>query len=140
MTDDVAYIALGSNIGDRARNLADARQRIADIRGVIVLAESDIEETEPIGPVPQGPYLNQMVAVRTTLEPHALLRALMAAEQAGGRVRDVRWGPRTIDLDIVKFDSATCESPDLTVPHPELPNRPFWQREIAQLGGAQVHS
>jgi 2-amino-4-hydroxy-6-hydroxymethyldihydropteridine diphosphokinase len=133
MLSDVAYIALGSNLGDRARYLADARRRIAAIPGVVVLHTSQIEETAPIGPPGQGGYLNQMIAVSTTLPPPLLLAQLQAIEDACGRQRKIRWGPRTIDLDIVCYAQTTWHAPDLIVPHPELTNRAFWQRELAEL-------
>lgn len=131
--NDTAYIALGSNVGDRDEHLAAARRRIGAIPGVMLLAESAVEETAPIGPVAQRPFLNQMLSVHTALSPRALLSHLQRIEQEGGRVRDVRWGPRTIDLDIVKFDSATWNDELLSLPHPELANRPFWQRELVEL-------
>jgi 2-amino-4-hydroxy-6-hydroxymethyldihydropteridine diphosphokinase len=134
---DVAYVALGSNVGDRAAHLARARAAIAALPGCRVLAESEIEETEPVGPVAQGPFLNQMIAVGTTLEPLELLDQLQSIEQAEGRVRTVRWGPRTLDLDIVLFEGRTVDEPRLRVPHPELPNRDFWRRELAQLRGVR---
>lgn len=130
---DVAYIALGSNIGDRARYLAHARRALADLPDSRVLAESSIEMTEPVGPVAQASYLNQMVALQTTLTPRALLEHLLLIEAHEGRARDVRWGPRTLDLDIVAFDEQTVDDPDLRVPHVELPNRDFWRRELAEL-------
>lgn len=133
MTTEPVYIALGSNVGDREEHLADARHAIAQIADVVVLGESEIEETEPIGGVAQGKFLNQMIAIRTELSPGALLAQLQRIEHDGGRVRDHRWGPRTIDLDIVRFGGVTCNDPDLALPHPELHNRPFWQRELAQL-------
>lgn len=131
--DDIAYVALGSNQGDRARFLDAARERLAATAQVTVLRASPVEETAPIGPPGQGPYLNQMVALRTALPPRALLARLHEIEQALGRRRDVRWGARTIDLDIVAYEHARCDDPDLVVPHPELPRRSFWQRELAQL-------
>lgn len=130
---DVAYIALGSNLGDRAGYLARARAAIAALPSTEVLAASSIEETAPVGPVPQGPYLNQMLAVRTALAPHELLAELQRIERAEGRVRDVRWGPRTLDLDIVLYDRQRVADATLTVPHPELARRDFWQRELAEL-------
>jgi 2-amino-4-hydroxy-6-hydroxymethyldihydropteridine diphosphokinase len=130
----VAYIALGSNLGDRERHLADARAQIAMIPGVSDVRWSAVEETAPIGPVEQGSYLNQMVALRTTLDPHALLQALQSIEHTGGRERDVRWGPRTIDLDIVVIEGVQCHDSDLVLPHPEITNRNFWQRELTELG------
>jgi 2-amino-4-hydroxy-6-hydroxymethyldihydropteridine diphosphokinase len=131
--DDVAYVALGSNVGDREANLRAASERIANIPGVTVIAATPVEETAPIGPVSQGAFLNQMMALRTSLAPRALLDALHAIEDEGGRERAVRWGPRTIDLDIVAFEQATVDDSDLVVPHPEIPNRDFWKRELALL-------
>ena len=98
-----------------------------------MIAESSIEETAPIGPVAQGAFLNQMVALETSLSPGELLDALQAIETREGRVRSERWGPRTLDLDIVHFKRQTVDEPRLRVPHPELPNRDFWQRELAEL-------
>ena len=133
---DVAYIALGSNLGDRAAYLAHARAAIAALPSTEVLAESSVEETAPIGPVAQPAYLNQMLAVETALAPAELLDALRLIETSEGRVRRERWGPRTLDLDIVRFDQQTVNTPQLSVPHPELPRRDFWQRELAELAAA----
>jgi 2-amino-4-hydroxy-6-hydroxymethyldihydropteridine diphosphokinase len=133
---DVAYIALGSNLGNRELALSRARAAIAAIRDTRLIAVTDVEETEPIGPVAQGKYLNQMVAISTTLPPRTLLAALHRIERAAGRVRAARWGPRTLDLDIVMFDAKEYSDDVLTVPHPELPNRDFWQRQLAELRGA----
>ena len=135
---DIAYIALGSNLGRREVFLADARAAIAALRNTSVLAETEVIETAPIGPVDQGPFLNQMIAVQTELKPTQLLRALQEIERKAGRTRSERWGPRTLDLDIVVFDQQRVAEPDLTVPHPELPNRAFWQTELAQLRAAAV--
>jgi 2-amino-4-hydroxy-6-hydroxymethyldihydropteridine diphosphokinase len=131
---DIAYIALGSNLGDRSAHLARARDALASLPESRIVATSSVEETPPIGPVEQGPFLNQMVALETALSPSELLRELQTVEQSEGRTRDVRWGPRTLDLDIVRFDRQTVDEPSLKVPHPELPNRDFWQRELAELG------
>ena len=128
-----AAIALGSNLGDRASTLARARDAIGRLPGTRVLGSSPVEETEPLGPVPQGPYLNQMLLIDTALEPRALLDALLGIERAEGRVRTERWGPRTLDCDIVLFQGCRVAEPGLTVPHPELPRRDFWKRELAAL-------
>jgi len=130
---DVAWVALGSNVGDRAAHLAFARERIAGLPGTRLLAASAVEETAPIGPVSQGPYLNQMLRIETTLPPAALLHELQAIERLAGRVRDVRWGPRTLDLDIVLYARQTADDRGLRVPHPEIHNRDFWQRELHEL-------
>lgn len=76
-----------------------------------------------------------MVLIRTGLTPRVLLSACQAIERAAGRTRDRRWGPRTLDLDIVRYGDVAVSEPDLTIPHPELPHRPFWQRELAELEG-----
>ncbi len=126
-------IALGSNLGDRAAHLASARAALGRLPGTRVVAVTAVEETAPLGAVPQGAFLNQMILVETTLTPRALLDALLGIERAAGRVRAERWGPRTLDCDLVRFGARTVREPGLTVPHPELPNRPFWQRELAEL-------
>ena len=131
---DIAYIARGSNLGDRAGHLSRARSAIAALPESRIIAESSIEETPPIGPVEQGAFLNQMVAVETALSPSDLLRELQMIEHREGRERTMRWGPRTLDLDIVRFERQTVDEPALRVPHPELHNRDFWRRELAELG------
>ena len=138
MTPDVAYVALGSNLGDRAAYLAQARERLARIPATRLIGESTIEETAPLGPIAQGPYLNQMVALETTLAPVELLAALQDIERKLGRVRDQRWGPRTLDLDLVLMERQRSDDPRCRVPHPELVHRPFWLRELAELRSVSV--
>lgn len=128
-------VALGSNLGDRASSLDLARGRLGAHPLVRVAGATIAEETEPLGPVDQPPYLNQMLALTTVLSPLALLDLLQEIEREGGRVRGERWGPRTLDCDIVAFGARTIRHERLVVPHPELPNRDFWQREIEMLGG-----
>ena len=131
-------MALGSNVGDRAAHLAYAREHLGALPGTRLVAASRVEETAPLGPVGQPPYLNQMVLLETTLEPAALLQHCRRIEAERGRERRERWGPRTLDLDIVRYGDKTVHEPDLTIPHPELPNRDFWRREIAELEGEHV--
>ncbi len=128
-----AYIALGSNLGDRHAYLEKARIAIRALSGTRCLAETPVEETEAIGPIKQGPFLNQMVAVETELTPEELLKELQRIEASAGRKRRARWGPRTLDLDIVAVDGKAISSPELVLPHPELPHRDFWIRELAIL-------
>ena len=130
---DVVYLALGSNLGDRDEHLRFARDEIGRLADTRIVAESDIEETAAIGPVLQAPYLNQMIAIETALEPQPLLAALHHIERARGRVRSVRGGPRTLDIDIVLIEGRAIAAPGLVVPHPELGARDFWQRELAQI-------
>jgi 2-amino-4-hydroxy-6-hydroxymethyldihydropteridine diphosphokinase len=132
------YVALGSNVGDRAAHLTYAVAQLAGLPETRVIAASRVEETPPIGPIAQEPYFNQMVLLETNLTPAVLLRACRAIEAERGRERRLRWGPRTLDLDIVRFGERTVREPDLTIPHPELPNREFWRREMAELDALPV--
>lgn len=128
-----AYIALGSNLGERAAYLAAARGALSLLPGSRLAAVSSVEETAPFGPSAQPPYLNQMAALDTTLPPHALLRELQRIERSLGRVRRERWGARTIDLDLVRVGTRELRTPLLTLPHPGIPERHFWRRELAEL-------
>jgi 2-amino-4-hydroxy-6-hydroxymethyldihydropteridine diphosphokinase len=132
-TRERVYVALGSNVGDRDAHLAHARARLAALPRSRLVAVSRVEETAPLGPVPQDPYLNQMALLETDLAPAELLDHLHAIERERGRVRAARWGPRTLDLDLVRFGGRVLRTPRLTLPHPELPNRDFWMREITEL-------
>jgi 2-amino-4-hydroxy-6-hydroxymethyldihydropteridine diphosphokinase len=132
---DIAYIALGSNLGERDEILSQARKSIGAIDGVQILKATEVEETDPVGVVAQGKFLNQMIAVSTELSPRDLLSALHEIENAAGRVRTARWGPRTLDLDIVMIEGVECSDEVLTLPHAELANRDFWLRELAELRG-----
>jgi 2-amino-4-hydroxy-6-hydroxymethyldihydropteridine diphosphokinase len=129
---ETAFIALGSNLGDREAHLAFARSRLAALPGSSVLAASDVEETEPLGGVAQPRYLNQMVALETALAPRALLERLHDIERQRGRVRGEPWASRTLDLDLVLYDDVAIDEPDLTVPHPGLRERDFWRRQLAE--------
>jgi len=126
-------VALGSNLGDRAAHLQAAREALGALPGTRLLAASAIEETAPLGGMDQPPYLNQMVLLETDLGPRALLQALQTIERREGRQRTERWGARTLDLDIVRFGDRQVKESDLIIPHPELPNRDFWRRELAEL-------
>ena len=134
---DVAYIALGSNLGDRAAYLARGRAGLAAVPCSRLLAVSSVEETAPLGPAEQAPYLNQMAALETDLTPAELLAVLHEIEEAAGRVRSDRWGPRTLDLDIVMFERQQVATEGLVIPHPELPRRDFWRRGLDELGAGR---
>jgi 2-amino-4-hydroxy-6-hydroxymethyldihydropteridine diphosphokinase len=132
--DDV-FVALGSNLGDRHAHLAFGRASLAALPDTCLISASRIEETEPLGGLSQPAYLNQMVRLRTRLDPRTLLRYCQQIERTAGRVRDLnnRWESRTLDLDIVRFADLALQEPGLTLPHPGLPDRDFWQRELAEL-------
>lgn len=120
-----AYVALGANLGERAASLREALRRMAAVPGVEVLRISGMYETEPVGYVDQPAFLNMAAAVATELEPQALLSELLAIEQALGRVRDIRWGPRIIDLDLLLYEGVRMENEALTLPHPRMGERAF---------------
>lgn len=128
-----AVIALGSNLGNRHEHLRSARAAIDALPGTRLVAATRVEETAPLGGLEQPPYLNQMVLVETSLAPLDLLRALQAIETANGRERRGHWGSRTLDLDIVRYDDLVLATTDLTLPHPGVATRDFWQRELAEL-------
>ncbi len=127
------YVALGSNLGDRAGYLSAARSALGSLPGTRLLAASAIEETEPLGDMEQPAYLNQMLLLETAMAPRDLMHAGQAIEEANGRVRLAHWGSRTLDIDIVRYGDLSLAEPDLVLPHPGLALREFWQRGIAEL-------
>ena len=132
--DEVAvYVALGSNLGDRAAHLAFARGALGALPGTAVVGASTVEETRPLGGRAQPPYLNQMLLLHTTMTPRDLLHAAQDIERRAGRVRTGHWDSRTLDIDLVRFGDLTLDDPELTLPHPGLADREFWQRELAEL-------
>ncbi|GMQ98385.1 MAG: hypothetical protein BMS9Abin17_0894 [Acidimicrobiia bacterium] len=119
----LAYIGVGSNLGDRQAYLATALGSVASL-GTLV-AGAPIYETAPVGPVDQDAYLNTALAIETSLSPEDLLTRLLSIERDNGRVRDVKWGARTLDLDLLWYDGLVVNEPDLVIPHPEIRNRRF---------------
>jgi 2-amino-4-hydroxy-6-hydroxymethyldihydropteridine diphosphokinase len=134
-----AAIAFGSNVGDRARHVREALRRLAEVEGVELRRRSRVRETAPVGGPPQGPYLNGAVLVATTLPPRALLDALLRIERAGGRVRRVRDGPRTIDLDLIFHGDARLCEPGLELPHPRAHRRAFVLEPLAEVAPRWRH-
>jgi 2-amino-4-hydroxy-6-hydroxymethyldihydropteridine diphosphokinase len=128
----VAYLGLGSNVGDRERSLAEARRLLAE-RGVRILRESGVRETEPFGITDQPRFLNQVLEVEWPGTARELLAAGKAVEAAAGRTPTYRWGPREIDVDILLFGDETIDEPDLVVPHPGLGEREFVRIPLAEL-------
>lgn len=120
-----AHLGLGSNLGDRAGYLRRAVAALRVASEVTVVAVSRVYETDPVGGPEQGAYLNAVVAIDTTLAPPALLDLAHDLENAARRVRAERWGPRTLDVDVLLYGDATIDTPDLTVPHPRLWERGF---------------
>ena len=131
-------VGLGSNLGDRAATLASAVRALASLPSTRVVAESARVETAPVGGPPQGPYLNGAVRLSTELSPRALLDGLLAIERAHGRERRERWGPRTLDLDVLWIAGLVVDEPGLVVPHPRLREREFALRPLLEVAAGAV--
>ena len=133
-----AYVALGSNLGNREENLRTALKHLQE-NGVEVIKTSTFIETEPYGVTDQPGFVNAVCQVETELAPLELLRLLLSIEQEMGRVRLRRWGERNIDLDLLLYEDAVLESEELTLPHPDMQNRDFVLLPLAEIAGEVVH-
>lgn len=129
----VCYLGLGSNLGDREQFLRQAVSSLADLPETMVLQISSIYETEPVGFTEQEAFLNAAVKLKTGLSPENLLLACQAIEQQLKRVRSLKWGPRTIDIDILLYEDLQLCSPVLTIPHPLLDERLFVLIPLAEI-------
>jgi 2-amino-4-hydroxy-6-hydroxymethyldihydropteridine diphosphokinase len=127
------YLGLGTNLGRRARNLSAARRRLRQ-KGVRILRQSRVIETEPWGMKDQPRFLNQVVEGEWKGTPRELLQAVKDVEHEGGRVPDRRWGPRAIDVDILYFGDERVAQRDLVIPHPRIEARPFVLASLRELG------
>lgn len=133
-----AFVGIGSNLGDREAHVGRALELLAAEQGIEVVAVSELRETKPVGPVEQGPFVNGAVRLSTELSPRQLLERLLAVEQRLGRVRKERFGPRTIDLDLLVYGDEVIDEPGLTVPHPRLHERRFALEPVAELAPGLV--
>jgi 2-amino-4-hydroxy-6-hydroxymethyldihydropteridine diphosphokinase len=139
-TEEHVYVALGSNVGDRDRQLAAALAALSATDGIEVVAVSPVYETDPVGPPPQGAYLNAAVRLRTALTPVALLGRLLEIEAAQGRSRETtRDAARTLDLDLLFYGDRILLEPNLELPHPRLADRPFVLEPLCDLAADFVH-
>jgi 2-amino-4-hydroxy-6-hydroxymethyldihydropteridine diphosphokinase len=134
----IAYLGLGSNLGDRAANLWEAVRKLGTLADTQVLGVSSLFETEPVGPVVQPNFLNAAVRIHTLRSPLDLLHDLKRLETALGRAASERWGPRVIDLDILVYGQDTLDTPELTVPHRELWRRRFVLEPLLEVVDDQV--
>ncbi len=134
-----AFIAVGSNLGDREKYLLDGIAYLKNDRRVRVTKQSDFIVTEPYGGVKQDDFLNGCIEVKTTLTAYELLALMQAAEQNAKRERTIHWGPRTLDLDLIFYDNCTIESEELTVPHIDMQNREFVLISMAQIAPYYRH-
>ena len=133
-----AYVALGSNLGDREENLCNALKHL-EANAVHIVKVSTFIETEPYGVTDQPGFVNAVCQVETELEPLELLRLLLKIELEMGRVRIRRWGERNIDLDLLLYEDACVASEELTLPHPDMQNRDFVLLPLAEIAGEVVH-
>ena len=129
----LVYLGLGSNLGTRARNLSAARRRLRQ-KGVRILRQSQVVETEPWGVADQPRFLNQVIEAEWDGSPRRLLQAAKEVEREGGRQATRRWGPRVIDVDILLFDDERVSQPGLVIPHPRIGERPFVVQSLTELG------
>lgn len=140
-----AVLALGSNLGERSTTLSEAVTELTSDPAVRMCRVSDIVQTKPVGgPADQPDFLNLVLEVETTLAPLQLLHHCQAVEQRHHRIREVRWGPRTLDVDIITYGDAISDDETLTLPHPRAAGRAFvlqpwaWMDPEARLGGDRV--
>lgn len=136
MTNDgprLAYLSLGSNLGDRTRYLRDAVAALGFLPGTRVVAESSIIETPPWGKTDQPDFLNMALAVETTLSPEGLHASCKAIEDAAGRQRVERWGARTLDIDLLAYEGETRDTATLILPHPQTTRRRFVLEPLAEI-------
>jgi 2-amino-4-hydroxy-6-hydroxymethyldihydropteridine diphosphokinase len=135
-----AYLGIGTNLGDRLAFLQGAVDGLAATPGIVVAGVSHVYETDPLGGPEQPDFLNAVVGVDTTLDPHELLAACQRLEQAAHRIRQEHWGPRTLDVDVLLFGQAQVDTPDLVVPHPRAAVRAFVLVPLADLDPARAES
>lgn len=140
MTTHLAYLGIGSNLGDREGHVRGALEALGRLASTRLVAVSGVIETAPVGPVEQGDYLNAAAVIETGLAPRALLDELQRIERAHGRERNTeqRWGPRTLDLDILVYADVRLDVPGLTIPHPRLAERLFVLRPLAEVAPGLV--
>ena len=141
MEPETCYIGIGSNVGDRAAQIYFAREQLDRLPETTTIRSSDVYETEPIGPVEQNQFLNAVVELRTELEPRELLRHLHDIERRAGRRRTQRWGPRTLDLDLLLYGDCVIEREHegLIVPHPRMHERWFVLKPLCDLAPDLIH-
>ncbi|MCX7720202.1 MAG: 2-amino-4-hydroxy-6-hydroxymethyldihydropteridine diphosphokinase [Dictyoglomus thermophilum] len=133
-----AFIAIGSNLGDRMKNIEVALKKMEDY-GLRIIKKSSIIETEPYGFKEQGKFLNGVILIETDLDPFELLNLLLNIEKEMGRERKMRWGPRNIDLDIIFYDNLVINTDNLKIPHPDAHNRTFVMGPLSEIDPDFVH-
>ncbi|MCM3712198.1 2-amino-4-hydroxy-6-hydroxymethyldihydropteridine diphosphokinase [Sporosarcina luteola] len=136
---NIAYLSIGSNIGDRLHHLKEAVRALHSHEGIDVTKISSIYETAPVGYTEQADFLNLAVSIATSLDPFELLAACQQIENGLGRVREIRWGPRTVDLDILLYNNDNIEAENLIVPHPRMGERAFVLVPLLEIAPSILH-
>ena len=133
------FLGLGSNLGDREVHLQRAIALLEEDECVQIKKKSTVIETEPIGHTEQGAFLNQVIQIETSYDPYSLLQKCLKIEQSSGRIREEKWGPRTLDIDILFFGETVLQSDGLKIPHPEACNRAFVLLPLAEIAPTFQH-
>lgn len=133
------YLSLGSNMGDKRENLLEAIKRVGELENTEVVKSSTILETEPFGYIEQDNFLNACLEVKTLLTPQEFLSSILKIELDMGRVREIKWGPRVIDIDILFYDAEIIQEDNLAVPHPWICEREFVLEPLSEIAPNYVH-
>lgn len=133
------FLGFGSNVGTREVHLESALDLLKENSEIVVVAESAIIETQPVGDIEQGLFLNQVLKIETSLLPEALLLVCLEIETQQGRIRNEKWGPRTLDIDILFYGNHVHWTPTLIIPHPEVHRRLFMLKPLFELAPSYVH-
>jgi len=136
---ELVYLGLGSNIGNREKNLWNAYDKIANIEGNCTYKFSKFYETAPVGGPPQPFYLNAALGIKTLIHPHSLLALLQHIETSMGRIRMKKWGPRSIDIDILLYGNKIINNHQLKIPHPLMHTRMFVLKPLAEIAPDVIH-
>ena len=136
--ENTAYILLGTNLGDRVKYLNLAKTEITR-KDILVVGSSSIYSTKPWGVEDQPDFLNQVLKIQTTFSPRELLTELLEIEKTAGRTRENKWGPRTLDIDILFYNEDIVDLPDLTIPHPQLHLRRFTLEPLNEIAPDLIH-
>lgn len=137
--EETAYLGLGSNLGNRMKNLEMAYAAIAGHPDIRVTASSSYYETEPVGFRNQGWFINQVLRIETILSPYEILKVTQYTEHHLGRKREIPWGPRSIDIDVLLYGNKVMEDPDLIIPHPHLTERRFVLIPLSEIAPSLIH-
>lgn len=136
--NNLAYIALGTNMGERYNNLVDAVNLLKEETEIHLVKSSSIYETVPVGYTEQDDFLNMVISIRTTLSPYELLEVCLRIEKDLGRKREIKWGPRIIDLDILLYNQENIEAENLSVPHPRMHERAFVLAPLLEIDSSII--